>query len=340
MSRSSAHACGALAVIAGGLILTAAPAVAQDVHAAWLKKPSVDDLMGVWPAAVAKTGDGGSARINCVVTVQGTLRDCRVVAEAPDGGGFGQAGLALAPQFLFKPATKNGVPVEEPISIPVKWSGQSPSGNDPIRIISNVAWSRAPSVEEVMAAYPAKAKAANVEGHATLDCTFGASGGLYGCAVLREEPRGDGFGAAARKLANRFIGPTVDGAGKSLSGAHTQLPFVFVAAGDDAAIGRPQWTALPKAQDLIDAFPKDALKVGVRKGRVVMHCTIGPAGELAGCEVSSEDPPGYGLGKATVGLAGTFRLSLWSSEGLPTIGGTVNIPIRFDLSELAAAPKP
>jgi protein TonB len=98
--------------------------------------------------------------------------------------------------------------------------------------------------------------------------------------------------------------------------------------------------ALPEADDLLGVFPKDALKANVLKGRVVLGCTIAPTGELTGCTVRSEEPAGYGLGQATAGLVGKFKVSIWSAEGLPTIGAALNVPIRYDLSDAQSAAKP
>jgi len=355
MRRTSPAARAALAAIAGGWIAAApAPSFAQDTPPSWLKKPTEDDLMGVWPQSVAQSGAAGSAVIRCIVTVQGTLRDCTVVSETPPGSGFGQAGLTLTSQFLMKPATKDGKPVESPVNIPIKWpeldrhftgsrtNSIAPLGDPPSRIIGHVVWEKAPTVGEVLAAYPARAKAAKITGHATIDCTFNAQGALHHCDTVLEEPAGQQFGLAARKLATKFVGPKLDGAGRPLAGAHVQVPFVFAAESLDSAavIGKPLWTALPGFEDLTDAFPKDAIKANIVKGRVVLRCTVGPGGALSDCDVRSEEPAGYGLGKATVGLVGKFKVGVWSAEGLPTVGGTVNVPIRFDLSDTLPAAKP
>jgi TonB family protein len=344
-----------MAIIAAGCVLAASrQADAQDAPAAWLKKPTSEDLIGVWPPSAAQSGTGGQATISCIVTLQGTLRNCVVVSETPAGSGFGQAGLVLAPQFLMKPATKDGKPVESMVNIPIKWpelnrtftGSRTPSvpplGDPPSRIIGRVVWETAPTVGEVLAAYPAKARAAKISGHATIDCTFTADGTLHECETLREDPAGNGFGLAARKLAAKFVGPKLDGAGQPLKGAHVQVPIVFAAESLDsgAVIGKPQWTALPGFADLTDAFPKEAIKADILKGRVVLHCTVGVAGALTDCDVRSEEPLGYGLGKATASLMGKFRVSVWSEEGLPTVGGTVNVPIRYDLSDRPPAPKP
>jgi TonB family protein len=352
------RACG-LASLAALACAGVSPVWAQDRPADWLKRPSMQDLMGVWPASALKNGQGGKAVIGCTVTVQGALRDCRVVSEKPAGQGFGAAALTLSAQLMMRPALKGGAPVEGSIRIPIEWEdlregstsqidGPTMQGGIVSRVVVNLPWSQAPSFEEVRAAFPEKARAAKVSGLTTLDCTLDKTGALGQCRTLQEEPGGYGFGAAARRLSGKFLGPTADSAGASLAGAHVHLPFVFSADAMEGAapiIGKPQWMALPRQQDLLSVYPKDALKAGVFKGRVVLACGVSGAGALADCQVESEEPAGYGLGQATLGLAATFRLGVWSAEGLPTVGGKVRVPIRFDIKDnrpdpAAAPPKP
>jgi hypothetical protein len=37
-----------------------------------------------------------------------------------------------------------------------------------------------------------------------------------------------------------------------------------------------------------------------------------------------------GIGQAALALAPTFRLSTWTAEGLPVVGGAINIPLRYE----------
>ncbi|MEO8114915.1 MAG: TonB family protein [Phenylobacterium sp.] len=328
--------------------MVAQAALAADTPPGWLRKPTAEDLMGVWPQSAMERGLGGKAVISCVVTTQGALRDCLVRSETPAGGGFGSAAIALTPQLLMKPATRNGAPVESRVEIPVNFpkpnlptGSHMPGGGSMApafvdRAISDVPWSQAPSVADVAAAYPEKARADGVSGRATLDCLLTRAGGLSGCTTLREEPKGYAFPGAARVLARKFVGPTTDRDGKSLAGVHAQVLFAFAfdtLSGSEPAIGRPQWTALPRPADMLAVFPPAAEKAGVRKARVVMKCRVAEGGALADCRVESEEPAGFGYGAATYALVPTFRLSVWTDEGLPTIGGTVRVPIRFDFTE-------
>jgi hypothetical protein len=336
-----------------GITLAAAPAMAaaqQEISRPdWVRRPSALQMLEVLPRGLARAHSGGKATIECEVTVQGALRGCRVAAEDPPGKGFGDAALLLAPYFQLRPAMKGGKPVEGKVRLPMRWQGDfvgvAPSGDAPIgslippkpnsnRVVGRLKWREAPSVADIAAAYPAKAKAANAGGRAVLDCVIDRDGGLGACRTEAETPINYGFAAAARALAGKFVAPTESSTGESLVGAHTQVMFTFDPATLSEAnpvIGKPDWAALPSGADFAQAFPPKAKQEGVLQARVMLVCTVAAGGELSDCTAESEDPPGYGFGEATVRLAEKFRVNVWTAEGLPTIGGALRIPLRYDL---------
>lgn len=333
----------AAAAMAAGL--GCAPALAQNADPDWLKKPTAEDLYSVWPTAAWERGEGGKAVVTCTATVTGALRGCFVKSETPPGSGFGAAALALTPQFLMRPGLKDGKPVESTVTIPFTFEAPGkrlgsrlagPEGGQSIRMIRAIRWLEAPSVADVQAADPPKARADKTTGHVALQCTLNKEGRLGGCETMTEEPKGYGFGRAAKDLAPKFRGPTQDTQGAPIAGARVRVVFTFAPETLDAAaplIGKPDWTVLPSAEDLRAVLPEAAKKAGVLKAKVVMVCTVAADGGLAGCQTQSEDPPGLGYGAATVQLARTFKLSIWSTEGLPTVGGRVTVPIRYDMTK-------
>lgn len=327
---------------------------AQDRPPDWLRRPTARDISALWPRKALDLGAGGKATIGCVVTVQGTLRACEVVAETPEGLGFGGAALALSTQFLMKPALKDGVAVESFVQFPIQFPRPEPATGSYLspatassfvnrqRVLTHVPWRQAPTVAEVLEAYPAKARLAKVGGAAVLDCSIKKDGGLSACRVMRETPEGLGFGNAARSLAPRFSAPTDNSEGDSVAGSHVHLSVTFAANGLDAptpAIGRPEWTALPAVEDFAGVIPPAARRAGIYKARVVMTCAVVTGGGLDGCVSQSEDPPGLGYADAALKLARAFRMEVWTAEGLPVVGGTIRLPLRFDL-EAAMAAKP
>ncbi|HEY8573857.1 TonB family protein [Phenylobacterium sp.] len=307
----------------------------NDTSPTWVRRPTPADLLSVYPVAAYKQGLDGRAVISCVVSLQGALYDCVVVSEEPAGASFGAAALALTPQLLMKPAMLDGRPVLSSVTIPINFetsgrAGTRPGGPFSTRVVSPVnVWAEAPTFADVADAYPEKARAGRVGGTATVACKFGSSGRLSHCEVIAEAPKGHGFGTAAKAVAKKFLArPPEDG---KLSDAMVQLPVSFHPAmleQSEGIVGKPQWAAIPSQGDMASAL------AGAPKGlgpvRVALSCVVQQKGLVSDCKVLSEDPAGLGYGAAAVGLSSRFQLSTWTAEGLPVVGGRVQIPIRFD----------
>jgi TonB family protein len=344
-----------------GLFLQPALAAAEDKPPEWVHRPTPYDLLAVYPRDALRRHTGGRAVITCTVSVQGVLRACSVLAESPEGLGFGAAAIALTPQFLMSPAIYHGARIESTITLPVRFQSGDAGGDPPTgshipsgissqhaahvsgtpqdtpgpAIAARVRWVDAPTYAQVVAAYPDKARAARLPGHATLDCSILATRRLGDCDVLSEVPAGLGFGMAAKGLAGYFLAPDSG----SLAGARTQIAFTFAAEMLDAGariVGKPEWSRLPEALDMAQAFPAAATAAHVAVGHVALSCVIEPAGMLKDCTVQRQSPEGLGFGDAALALSGLFQVSVWTDEGLPTVGGRVSVPIRYE----AALPAP
>ncbi|WP_309605852.1 TonB family protein [Phenylobacterium sp.] len=189
-------------------------------------------------------------------------------------------------------------------------------------------WSEAPSVADVAAAYPAKARGAGVGGRVSLSCEIDRQDRPRDCAALGEQPSGYGFGFAARKLAEHMR--VADAA---LRGQEVRIPVTFdpaVLKNEGPLVTRPVWSTLPSAADFQASFPKTAN--GVNEVRVALVCSATSAGLLTGCAVDREEPAGQGYGQGALALAPKFRVGPWSLDGLPTSGARVRVPIRYQLT--------
>jgi TonB family protein len=196
-------------------------------------------------------------------------------------------------------------------------------------------WAEAPSVADIAAAYPAKAKAAGVRGEVNLTCEINRQGRPHDCAALGETPSGYGFGFAARRLAEQMrVGDP------GMNGKEVRVPVTFDPAVLKGAptVTKPSWAALPSAADFQASFPK--AENGINKVRVVLACTVAPGGALAGCAVDQEEPAGQGFGEGALALASKFRVGPWSLDGKPTVGAKLRVPIRYELTPVKQAVAP
>ncbi len=315
-----------------------------DQHADWLKRPTSNDLMAVWPHNASKTGSGGKATISCKISTRGLLTDCVVVSESPAGAGFGAAAVAISSQFQMKPEIRGGQPVESSVRIPINFPPFSlPSGPVETHPVLPVAMLlAAPSYAQVAAAYPAKAREKAVGGRVSMTCDVGHAGQVKGCVTLTEEPGWLGFGAAARSLAPDFLAPATLGDGTSTRDAVLQISVTFVTdmLKPDAVpvIGKPVWIAAPTGAQFSAAMPKGGVAVGTI--RVTLDCAIIAGGHVSDCKVASENPPDKGFGASALAVAPYVQVSVWTPEGLPTVGARLRVPFRYEFGPPPPPPAP
>lgn len=194
-------------------------------------------------------------------------------------------------------------------------------------------WAEAPSVSDLAAAYPARAKSAGLNGKVELSCAIGHDDRPRDCAAVLEKPGGYGFGAAAIKLAQHM---KVDRQG--MYGQNVFIPFAFDTAvlNGPTTVTKPVWAVLPTAEDFQTTFPKT--ENGVNHVRVVLGCNVAADGGLNGCAINQEDPAGQGYGAGALALASKFKLSPWGPQGEPMVGARINLPIRYELAPASAKP--
>lgn len=122
------RACGALLlallILGGGFTAWAAQAAPGRTitNPDWTHMPTAADLAQYYPRRAMKRGVEGFAAIRCRVERAGALSACVVLRETPEGYGFGEATLRLAPMFRMRPMSVDGRPVDGGVVvIPIKF---------------------------------------------------------------------------------------------------------------------------------------------------------------------------------------------------------------------------
>lgn len=101
----------------------------------WAQKPTIAEFQKSYPPLAAQLHISGSSRLRCTVMEDGTLSDCNVLIETPEGYGFGEASLKLAESLRFRPMLLDCKPVGgSSVTIPFSWflQGEGATATQPV----------------------------------------------------------------------------------------------------------------------------------------------------------------------------------------------------------------
>lgn len=160
--------------------------------------------------------------------------------------------------------------------------------------------SRIPTDQEVMAAWPAAARAKNLPGSAVMRCVADMAGVLSGCQVMLERSHA-GFGQALVALAPLYH------LRYAAEGKRAPQTPVVITATWPAPETPVDWKVEPKPGDFMTTATPSAWRAG-GKGEVVMNCMAAQLGALHDCEVVYQDPPGLGFGAMALRFQGFLQL--------------------------------
>ncbi len=89
----------------------------------WLAGPDQRTILALYPAAARARGIAtGLGTVRCGAGPQGWLVDCVPVSADPDGLGFAEAALKVAPLMQMSLWTAAGGPTDGPIILPIRFS--------------------------------------------------------------------------------------------------------------------------------------------------------------------------------------------------------------------------
>jgi TonB family protein len=205
--------------------LTEAPSLLLDPP--WARAPTKAEMDAVYPATGQDVPSGGQATLRCGFDKAGVAHACDVLTEFPISKGFGQAARALAPRFAvsFSP-DQAGDLSKFRVDIPFRF--RNPNTPE-ARKLTKPRWIRTLSAEGMASLYPAAAlKAGVTTGLAVINCAVTPKGEMSDCQVTREDPTGQGFGAAGLEAAKIMAMNPWTKEGDPVDGLRVGLPIRFV----------------------------------------------------------------------------------------------------------------
>jgi len=225
------------------------------------------------------------------------------------------------------------------------------------KVITRPDWARKPSGEEMEAHYPQRAQDEHVSGEVRMRCAVQADGVLTKCKVLRERPKGYGFGEAALALSANFLmqPKTIDG--RPVEGGSVTIPLVFAAPEDrlgdgavvltrvgtadsadaegpvvpcpgeagDCRIHMISWRRQPPAQQTRKILGTNIPAAGV----TFALCTIGVDGSLQGCSLNG-DQLSASTRRAVEAALPLLTAPERTEDGLETALKTIAVPFLWD----------
>ena len=316
-------------------------------------------FIAIWPAAAYQTRTDGYVTLRCLVDIYGLAERCEVSYESPQGKGFGAAALNLRTSFKLQPAIGPNGPIASTMSIGVPFkapdtqldmtaAGPGPGmksegtpivtnlrGNampmKDVTMVNRPIWVTAPSFDAWAAAYPSQA--GQVEGYAVAHCRVLRTGYLAECGIVRQIPEKLGFDQAAKDLAHRFQLSPDQATAHHRSPLWVDIPIRFPPPGAraDNVVSAPIWATKIDPSLTPKLFPPEAAARGLTTGRGVAQCRVGSSGDLRDCTAQASLSDGPEFADTVAKLAPSLKLSLWSADGAPVIGGRVQVAVRLIL---------
>lgn len=145
----------------------------------WKRQPSPAEMSRFYPKDAVASRTAGSALIECRIGISGFPYKCTLVSELPAGMGFGEQALAMSRLFEFKPAIRNGQPVDGgTVRIPIDFTlpvvAPAPTPTIPAQFRHKPSW------PDVLRAYP-ELRSLEGKGALYLDCRLATNGTVYDC---------------------------------------------------------------------------------------------------------------------------------------------------------------
>jgi TonB family protein len=246
----------------------------------WIAKPTGDELGAVYPLVPMALNISGRAEINCKVTAEGGVSDCKVIGEFPLGEGFGGAALALTPYFKMKPRTIDGKPVGgAAVNIPIRFQ-MAPSPAEPPDPIPQI-------VAPTPAALELARRIVAVSGDQPA-VPLQLAGWMHTMQRVAEMQPASGEEARAQRAALDAFQSALqqaqpqfqDARARALARSYTEAELGQIASFLETPVGRA-WATRQQAVDVIEERDTAALINSAREAARARYCETGHCASAA-----------------------------------------------------------
>lgn len=236
----------------------------------------------------------------------------------------------------------------------------------PRKVIEKPDWAAKPTGEDLARFFPTRAQEESVSGKAKIRCVVTAEGLLDRCKVLKEAPKGYGFGEAALAMAPTFRMSPKRVDGQVIEGGEVTIPLVFnvpklvdkpdlgdlamvltqvgtagptepsaqvIACLDgqgDCQVHFVEWVTKPNAKEtarILGSVPLDA-------GSTYAACVIAAEGLLEDCQLAGDVTPVTQA--AAFAAIKSLKAKPNTYDGLPTASETVMIQFVWEWLKLGS----
>ncbi|MDE2355456.1 MAG: TonB family protein [Alphaproteobacteria bacterium] len=195
----------------------------------WVEAPTFADVDAARPKTPSAASADGRVMLRCFLHPANEIGGCRILQEAPPRAGFGAAALRLVSRFRLAPLDPSTI---HGVSAVVDLDIRFPDPASPAwihRQIGQPLWVAAPSQQDAIALFPAKARAKGIrEGTGVADCVVAPGGGLSDCRPLRATPPDLGFAEAAVEVVSGMRMSAWSALDTPVDGARLEVPVRFV----------------------------------------------------------------------------------------------------------------
>lgn len=274
----------------------------------------------------------GLVKLRLIVRKNGAWELDHLISEAPAEFGFADAAVEYLQSSIWKPATRNGVPLDVYFELTMMFNNpEKPAGTRDIPfgdvLLTAGTGGDVPMpevVNRVEPVYPERAKRERIEGAVQVVLVLELDGTVREASMTKEEPGGYGFADAALAAVKqwRFAKTVVKGRPVRVKTALT-VKFDLKEKVGVFPVAEQAWDTPPLFDHYTRLVVPAAAKASRFGGSVTLRLRISETGEVISSEILDQKPSNRAMAEA-------YRQSMATSIWRPALKDGKPITVTFD----------